>query len=126
MKWTSSNCVTTSSPPTASTPPASCASATSASAPTLPEALDEGKLWPYPQIGLNPAFHPGGTIDDLVAEGLLDPGCSPIFRLGKSAQHAVGRAMTLHQHQVDAISHSSIQSGHVPVAGCRHADSIIS
>jgi len=26
----------------------------------------------------------------------------------------------------NGISHLSIQSGHVPVAGCRHADSIIS
>jgi hypothetical protein len=26
----------------------------------------------------------------------------------------------------NGISHSPIQSGHVPVAGCRHADSIIS
>jgi hypothetical protein len=26
----------------------------------------------------------------------------------------------------NGISHSTIQSGHVPVAGCRHADSIIS
>lgn len=67
------------------------------------EALDEGKLWPYPQIGLNPAFHPGGTIDDLVSEGLLHPGTAPIFRVGKSAHDAVGRPMTLHQHQVDAI-----------------------
>lgn len=32
------------------------------------EALDSGKLWPHPKIGLNPAFESGGTIDDLVAE----------------------------------------------------------
>ncbi len=36
-------------------------------------SLDEGTLWPEPSIGLNPAFEPGGWIDDLVAEGLLHP-----------------------------------------------------
>lgn len=67
------------------------------------EALEEGRLWPYPQIGLNPAFHPGGSVDDLVAEGLVHADTAPIFRIGKSARDAVGRPMSLHQHQVDAI-----------------------
>lgn len=67
------------------------------------EALADGKLWPNPQIGLNPAFHPGGTIDELVAEGLLHDAAAPIFRVGKSGHDAVGRPMTLHQHQADAI-----------------------
>jgi hypothetical protein len=42
--------------------------------------LDEGTFWPGPRIGLNPAFEPGGWIDDLVAEGLLHPLCSDIER----------------------------------------------
>lgn len=67
------------------------------------EALSDGKLWPNPQIGLNPAFHPGGTIDELVADGLLHQETAPIFRVGKSEHDAVGRPMTLHQHQADAI-----------------------
>ncbi len=32
------------------------------------EALDSGKLWPHPKIGLNPAFESDRTIDDLVAD----------------------------------------------------------
>lgn len=67
------------------------------------EALDEGKLWPYPQIGLNPAFHSAGTVDSLIGEGLLHPDLAPVFRMGKSSRDAIGRPMTLHQHQVDAI-----------------------
>jgi hypothetical protein len=66
-------------------------------------ALDESRLWPHPQVGLNPSFHPGGTVEDLVANGLLHPRSSAIFRAGKSASDAMGRPMTLHQHQVDAI-----------------------
>ena len=30
----------------------------------------EGLLWPDPIVQLNPAFEPGGTVDELVAEGL--------------------------------------------------------
>ncbi len=48
------------------------------------EALDSGKLWPHPKIGLNPAFESGGTIDDLVAERLLHSRNRGIFRSGKS------------------------------------------
>ncbi|MFO7279561.1 MAG: DEAD/DEAH box helicase [Thermoanaerobacterales bacterium] len=66
-------------------------------------ALSEGRLWPHPQIGLNPAFEPGGRIDDLVDEGLLHPQARAIFRVGKSPDDAVGKPMTLHRHQVDAI-----------------------
>ena len=36
----------------------------------------EGLLWPDPIVQLNPAFEPGGTVDELVAEGLLDERCS--------------------------------------------------
>ncbi|MEO8698259.1 MAG: DEAD/DEAH box helicase, partial [Acidimicrobiales bacterium] len=66
-------------------------------------ALDEGRLWPYPQIGLNPAFRSGGTIDDLVEAGDLHPECSRIFRVGKNEREAIGQPMTLHTHQVEAI-----------------------
>ncbi|PSJ20004.1 hypothetical protein CVH10_19890, partial [Halomonas sp. ND22Bw] len=41
--------------------------------------LDAGLLWPPPQIGLNPAFEPGGWIDELVDSGLLHPECKRIF-----------------------------------------------
>lgn len=66
-------------------------------------ALDDSSLWPHPQVGLNPAFKAGGTVDQLVDEGLLHRDNSAIFRIGKSAHDPVGRPMTLHQHQVDAI-----------------------
>ena len=55
------------------------------------EALDEGKLWPYPQIGLNPTFEPGGTIDGLVRDQVLHPTAKEVFRADKSRQDGVGR-----------------------------------
>src|SRR5271169_755686 len=45
--------------------------------------LDQGRLWPDPLIQLNPSFQYAGTIDDLVAEGVLHSECIRIFRAGK-------------------------------------------
>jgi hypothetical protein len=43
----------------------------------------DGALWPEPLLQLNPTFLPGGTVDDLVAEGTLHPECKKIFRIGR-------------------------------------------
>ncbi len=42
--------------------------------------LAEGVQWPDPWLSLNPSFETGGTVADLVAEGLLHPECERIFR----------------------------------------------
>ena len=60
-------------------------------------------FWPQPLLQLNPTFKPGGTIDDLVAEGVLHEECSRIFRIGKSDTDHRGKQLFLHQHQRDAI-----------------------
>jgi ATP-dependent helicase YprA (DUF1998 family) len=67
------------------------------------ENLAAGLLWPDPPIGLNPAFEPGGWIDDLVTEGLLHEDAKHVFRTGKSAANPLGERMRMHRHQVDAI-----------------------
>jgi ATP-dependent helicase YprA (DUF1998 family) len=61
-----------------------------------------GRFWPAPLIQLNPHFVPGGEVDDLVAEGLIDPECAKIFRI-KTAADAFGTPMVLHTHQAEAI-----------------------
>ena len=66
------------------------------------KALDEGIFWPEPWISLNPKFTPGGTIDELVCSGDLHPGCGAIFRMGKG-EGSSGTALSLYQHQVEAI-----------------------
>lgn len=57
-------------------------------------------MWPEPLLQLNPTFQPGGTIDDLVKDGTLHPGCSRIFRVEKTAADPIGRDLILHTHQV--------------------------
>ena len=60
-------------------------------------------FWPEPLLQLNPTFRPGGTIDDLVEQGILHPECARIFRIGKSDTDHRGRQLLLHRHQRDAI-----------------------
>ena len=62
-----------------------------------------GSLWPDPLIQLNPTFKPGKTVDELVNEGLLEPGCGQVFRREKTVAVGSGEDLLLHQHQEDAI-----------------------
>lgn len=73
------------------------------------DELAEGKQWPEPWLSLNPTFASGGSIDDLVAEGLLHPECSKIFRPKRDEADAGSRPITLHRHQREAIE--TAQSG---------------
>jgi ATP-dependent helicase YprA (DUF1998 family)/very-short-patch-repair endonuclease len=67
------------------------------------EELAAGLLWPHPIVQLNPAFEPGGTIDELVDEGVLHERCRQIFRRSKSAERLDGEPLRLHRHQREAI-----------------------
>ncbi|MHB8290503.1 MAG: DEAD/DEAH box helicase, partial [Acidimicrobiales bacterium] len=63
--------------------------------------LDAGLLWPQPRLGLNPAFEPGSSIDELVAKRVLHPGCADIFRIKSDGQPS--RELRLFRHQAEAI-----------------------
>jgi ATP-dependent helicase YprA (DUF1998 family) len=73
-------------------------------------ALVDGEQWPDPWLSLNPSFKSGGTVTELVQQGLLHLECGRIFRAGKSPQSMDGRPLTLHQHQRDAVEAAA--SGH--------------
>jgi len=64
--------------------------------------LDAGLLGPEPLIQLNPTFEQGGTIEELVDEGLLDARCRAIFRRNEDTLPA-GEVLRLHRHQTEAI-----------------------
>ena len=79
--------------------------------------LDRDRQWPEPWISLNPAFQPGGRIDELVAEGILHPDCDPIFRV-KNRIDDVGRApITLHRHQREAVEVAKTGRSYVLTTG---------
>ena len=78
--------------------------------------LDNGHLWPEPLIQLNPAFEPGGTIDELVHKDILHPECSRIFRINKESQ-PIGIQMQLHKHQEEAIKAAHSKENYVLTTG---------
>jgi hypothetical protein len=78
-------------------------------APDLRDFVDgrygDEEYWPSPLIQLNPSFVGGGSISDLVDQGLLDPECRQIFRWGKSPcpGQGDGQELQLHLHQLEAL-----------------------
>ncbi|MBZ0275093.1 MAG: DEAD/DEAH box helicase, partial [Anaerolineae bacterium] len=64
------------------------------------QSLNAGVFWPNPLIQLNPSFASGGTVQELVAEGVLHPECNRIFLKNKQAG---GQTLRLHRHQREAI-----------------------
>jgi ATP-dependent helicase YprA (DUF1998 family) len=78
-------------------------------------SLDHGLLWPEPRIGLNPAFAPGEWIDDLVAQRVLHPACSSIFRL--KPDDGPGQGLRLHRHQAEAIAAARTGRNYVLTTG---------
>ncbi|PZG15423.1 DEAD/DEAH box helicase [Micromonospora craterilacus] len=69
-----------------------------------------GYQWPAPYLSLNPNFATGGTIDELIAEGLLHPDNARIFRIKKHQSDPGNQPLLLHQHQREAIV--TAQGGH--------------
>ncbi|MGC4805725.1 DEAD/DEAH box helicase [Micromonospora sp. DT233] len=63
-----------------------------------------GYQWPAPYLSLNPNFASGGTVDKLVAEGLLHPDSERIFRIKENEATPGDQPLRLHQHQRDAIA----------------------
>lgn len=65
--------------------------------------FEKGVQWPDPWLSLNPSFASGGAVPDLVADGLLHPEASRIFRRKADLQDSGRDPIVLHQHQREAI-----------------------
>ncbi|MGH3635267.1 MAG: DEAD/DEAH box helicase, partial [Mycobacterium sp.] len=81
------------------------------------DELAQGKQWPEPWLSLNPMFASGGSIDELVAEGLLHPECSKIFRPKRHIDDVGTRPITLHRHQREAIETARSGKSYVLTTG---------
>jgi ATP-dependent helicase YprA (DUF1998 family) len=84
---------------------------------TVECALTAGAFWPEPLLQLNPTFLPGGTIDQLVADGTLHPECATIFRIDKSSTDHTGKELLLHTHQREAIRKAKEGKSYVLTSG---------
>lgn len=69
---------------------------------TVDEAYKNGRFWPAPLIQLNPNYVSGGSIEELVDKGFLEPECAKIFRI-KTKEDSFGKPLVLHLHQREAI-----------------------
>ena len=76
----------------------------------LEQRDDNGSQWPEPWLSLNPNFASGGTVDELVAQGLLHPETAKIFRVKESRDDTgLDKPISFHRHQREAIE--AAQSG---------------
>lgn len=69
----------------------------------LDRQAEKGAQWPDPWISLNPSFASGGSISDLISEGLLHSRNREIFRVKKAVDDRGLTELSLHHHQADAI-----------------------
>ena len=69
-----------------------------------------GRFWPEPLIQINPRFKPDHDIAQMVAGGILHPGCADIFAVG-------GVPLRLHVHQATAIAHAAGGRSYVVTTG---------
>ncbi|TIM60615.1 MAG: DEAD/DEAH box helicase, partial [Mesorhizobium sp.] len=62
-------------------------------------AYNEQRFWPEPLITINPRFEVGHSVDQLVAQEVLDPALSKIFAAGPDRT-----PIKLHRHQDRAVA----------------------
>jgi ATP-dependent helicase YprA (DUF1998 family)/very-short-patch-repair endonuclease len=78
--------------------------------------IEDGLLWPDALVQLNPAFQTGKSIDALIDEGILHPGCREIFKR-KSESDPIGKALRLYKHQEDSIRTARDEKSYVLTTG---------
>lgn len=81
------------------------------------DQLAKGDQWPEPWLSLNPTFETGGSVRDLVDEGLLHAECDRIFRVKENIADTGARAITFHKHQRDAIEVAGSGKSYVLTTG---------
>lgn len=81
--------------------------------------LDAKSQWPDPWLSLNPFFATGGTVLELVKDGVLHPECARIFQEKKTPGGTTcdGRPLTLHRHQREAIRAAQSGASYVLTTG---------
>ena len=83
----------------------------------LTEERDAHVRWPDPWLSLNPSFETGGTLTDLVREGLLHSGTQQLFRIKTGPDDPGERPLTLYHHQREAIEAARTGDSYVVTTG---------
>lgn len=80
------------------------------------QELADGALWPDPIVQLNPAFEPGESLEQLVAQGVLHPECQRIFCAKPDPETNLG-PLQLHRHQVESVHAAHAGDSYVLTTG---------
>jgi ATP-dependent helicase YprA (DUF1998 family) len=83
----------------------------------ITERLDSGQQWPDPWISLNPNFESGGTVSELVDQGILHPECKMIFRVKHAKDDRGTIELNFHRHQREAIEVAQSHKSYVLTTG---------
>ena len=76
------------------------------------EMIDKGAFWPEPLLQLNPAYERAGSVDQLVARGMLHPKLAQIFYDDRKS-----RPMRLYRHQEEAVLHALQHQPYIVTSG---------
>ncbi|KUP98361.1 DEAD/DEAH box helicase [Thermobifida cellulosilytica] len=83
----------------------------------LKQEKEQKLRWPDPWLSLNPNFASGGTVSELVAEGVLRPECERFFRNKKREDDPGEDPLTLHRHQREALDAARTGDSYVLTTG---------
>ena len=82
------------------------------------DALYETKrFWPEPLLQLNPHYAPGGSIQDFIDAGDLEPECAKVFRDPRAAPDTTDRTLKLRKHQQQAVGYALNNQSYVVTTG---------
>ena len=75
------------------------------------------RFWPEPLIQLNPHYEGGGSIQDFVHSGDLEPECAAMFRDDNAPVGATDTSLKLRKHQQQAIGYALSGQSYVVTTG---------
>jgi Lhr-like helicase len=75
----------------------------------------DGRYWPEPLVQINPNYQRKGTVQELVAEGVLHRACAELFQTGKAEGHL--QPLHLYAHQLQALAKGQGKQSYVVTTG---------
>jgi len=75
----------------------------------------QGRYWPEPLVQINPNYQRQGTVQQLVARGILHAACAEIFQVGKS--EGSPEPLHLYKHQMEALAKGQERQSYVVTTG---------
>lgn len=75
----------------------------------------DGRYWPEPLVQINPNYQRKGTVQQLVAEGVLHRACADLFQVDKAEGHP--QPLHLYAHQMQALAKGQGKQSYVVTTG---------